>query len=303
MVFQLGADPEVALIDSKGKYRAAYNSIPGSKEHPHEVDKGFFIHPDNVAAEFNFPPETTYEKFWGNAQRGMNYIKNATPHKIKVVEHAHFSEKELESPLAWQFGCKPDFNVWSLEPSKAEKLDSTIRVFGGHIHIGTDLNEYEQLYLAKYLDLTVGILDLHTNPQNPLIRKTHYGAFGSIRWKPYGIEYRTLSNQWLVNEDLRKNIWMAIKTFHSSPTSHIELLQEMEENGTPKYFLAHSWMKAANQKYHHLSELVQQPLLYPNSLIRNSFEKIRIKYYNTLTGASEKAQVYQATTNSILNSE
>jgi hypothetical protein len=34
-----------------------------------------------------------------------------------------------------------------------------------------------------------------------------YGKAGACRYKTYGVEYRTLSNFWVLSTDLRREVW------------------------------------------------------------------------------------------------
>ncbi|MOA35237.1 hypothetical protein D3C78_1566850 [compost metagenome] len=53
---------------------------------------------------------------------------------------------------------------------------------------------------AKQLDYYLGLGSLLYDPD--VKRRTMYGAAGAFRPKPYGVEYRVLSNAWLKSEEL-----------------------------------------------------------------------------------------------------
>lgn len=86
----------------------------------------------------------------------------------------------------------------------------------GHLHCGFSDVEVEfddmklfnyrvdeqRAELVKVLDLFVGIPSVILEPDNK--RKELYGKAGAFRPKSYGLEYRTVSNFYLVNTSLRK---------------------------------------------------------------------------------------------------
>src|SRR5690606_28024709 len=65
--------------------------------------------------------------------------------------------------------------------------------------------------LVLAMDMTLGLesvlLDTDTR------RKELYGSAGSFRFKKYGVEYRTLSNFWIKNEELTQ--WAFNKTIEA----------------------------------------------------------------------------------------
>jgi hypothetical protein len=65
------------------------------------------------------------------------------------------------------------------------------------------------------LDAFVGIpLDCFEKSRGFVERRKMYGQYGSFRSKPYGLEYRTPSNDWLWNDYLIDNMYLQVeKTF------------------------------------------------------------------------------------------
>jgi hypothetical protein len=56
--------------------------------------------------------------------------------------------------------------------------------------------------LIKAMDATLGLKSLFIDKDTR--RKEMYGKAGCFRFKPFGVEYRTLSNFWTVTDELMK---------------------------------------------------------------------------------------------------
>ena len=101
-------------------------------------------------------------------------------------------------------GCEPDFDAW--EDGKENPRpngDADFRTGAGHIHIGwtdgVDITHPEHLEacmtVVKQLDWSLGMLSTLYDGDDK--RRELYGDWGAFRPKPYGVEYRVLSNAWL----------------------------------------------------------------------------------------------------------
>ena len=78
-----------------------------------------------------------------------------------------------------------------------------MRTASGHVHIGwgkemTDHNEQARA-AAVQMDFYLGLPSLFYD--NDTRRRSMYGKAGCYRLKPYGVEYRTLSNAWLLSRE------------------------------------------------------------------------------------------------------
>lgn len=209
---RLGADPEVFLINPQtGNLVSAINKIGGSKYDPLQVKglpKGFTLQEDNVALEFGIPPAKSAATF----VKYIQTVMNAGLSKIETeglnfsnLSAVYFPEDQLNNPAAQTFGCEPDFNAWTGEMNpKPQAADATLRSAGGHVHIETDLNPN---LVGQACDLYLGIPSLLTDKEGDLRRQLGYGRAGAIRYKPYGIEYRTLSNYWIFSPKHIRWVW------------------------------------------------------------------------------------------------
>jgi hypothetical protein len=203
MDWTIGADPELFLTDKYNKYKSAVNLIGGNKWNPKPIDDlGNAILEDNVAVEFNIQPSTTLEEFKFNINKVLNHLKNILPEYNFSTESAVlFPEEELNTPEAHVFGCEPDFNAWTLKqnPKPYSKYE-TLRSAGGHIHIGSPIAQQYPIQTIRAMDLYLGVPSISLDSSQ--MRRELYGQAGSFRLKPYGVEYRTLSNFWIYSSNL-----------------------------------------------------------------------------------------------------
>lgn len=205
----IGADPELFLKDADGHYKSAIGRIGGTKAEPKPMEglpPGFFIQEDNVAAEFNIPPAATFQEFAQSITKSLKYISSVTrPQKLKldISPVAYFPPTELLHPKALELGCDPDFCVWTKSPNPRPVAPPALRTAAGHIHVGwKDPTEAQQELIIKLMDLHLSVPLVLQTKQNE--RRTLYGRAGAFRFKPYGVEYRTMDNTWLTQKATQK---------------------------------------------------------------------------------------------------
>lgn len=200
-MFLAGYDPEIFWkMKGSDKIISVIGKLGGTKDQARIVSAdGHGVLEDNVAAEFNGPPASNLKDFKHNINFMVDFINKAAEQYgcevAKGVASASLSDDQLKDRAAHVFGCEPDYNAW-LEGERNQQPhcnDPNFRCAGGHIHIGTE--EQNKLYLIKKMDLFLGVpsvlMDLDTD------RRKLYGKAGAFRPKPYGAEYRTLSNFWI----------------------------------------------------------------------------------------------------------
>lgn len=244
----LGSDPELFLKNKDGKIVSAIGKIGGTKKKPRpikELGKGFFVQEDNVLLEYNTPIAKQEDQWVGNHLAIREYLKNMVGQQgLELADIASHSmpADEMKTPKAWVFGCDPDFNVWDLKMNpKPYASDPLLRSAGGHIHVGLDdPTPPEMIRLGRLLDLFVGA-PLAMKDQDKT-RRELYGKAGSIRFKPYGLEYRTPSNYWTLSEhNIRGvfyNVWQAISWLTNYNHVPTEVLQHSKKfiNGEDEKF-------------------------------------------------------------------
>lgn len=216
----IGADPELFIINTKtNKVVSAVGLIPGVKGKPYRpkgMPKGFGIETDNILAEFNIPSVKCKEDFINNIYKMKNYIdkfvKNINPDLgILCTASQEVPDSELESDQAKEFGCMPDYNVYT-EKSNPKPCGATtnIRSCGFHIHCGYPHNNIkDSLIFIKYFDSYLGVPSVLRDPDTK--RRSLYGKAGCFRLTPYGFEYRSLSSALMSSMTNLEFVWNQIE--------------------------------------------------------------------------------------------
>lgn len=217
---KIGADPELFIYDTENdEYICPDGLIPGTKEEPFKVDGGA-VQQDGFAAEFNIDPCTNYSDFSDRMRGVQDQLQKMLPknYVLRPDASAQFSPEQWDraSDQTKVLGCSPDYNAWTLNVNPPAKAKDMLRCAGGHLHFGwtedadmTDKEYYKAVIdLVRQLDWMLGGWSL--NYDKDKLRRKMYGKAGSMRFKPYGVEYRTLSNFWLDTDKDRNmllNTW------------------------------------------------------------------------------------------------
>ena len=203
MKFLIGADPEFFIKKKYGGYASAVGLIGGSKWEPKKIDEdGHAILEDNVAVEFNIKPASSFDEFRSSIHKVLDHIRGILPgYEFSKESAVSFPQEELMTPEAQMFGCEPDFDAWrECVNEKPCADDKNLRSAGGHIHVGSDLAINNPVAVIRAMDLFLGVPS--TQLDAATLRRELYGKAGCFRPKPYGAEYRTLSNFWIFDDSL-----------------------------------------------------------------------------------------------------
>jgi len=227
----LGCDPEFFFSGSKGKTTGAEKVLPengitytpgtahydGSYTCRGDVKESKIVI-DGVQAELNPRPNTCRANLGNEISACFRDLHKALEAQgkgigVNFMPLVKISQKELDSlsEKSKTFGCAPSTNIYTHAESKITVNPKKYlkRSAGGHIHLGNNgsaqvkktlENVEEMVYM---LDIIVGntCVLIDRNPNNVERRKV-YGRAGEHRSKPYGLEYRTLSNFWLQSYQL-----------------------------------------------------------------------------------------------------
>lgn len=222
---RIGADPEL-FLKLNNKPVSAHKYLKGTKKEPFPVKQGA-VQVDGMAAEFNINPAATSKEFIHNIQTVMKELKLMLPKKIKldIKAVAHFSHQYMAHvpETAKELGCDPDFDAYTLKANPRPDQHSTMRTAAGHVHLGwtnvKDPHSSEHFalcaHMVRQLDCVLGIWSVLNDPDKE--RKAMYGKAGAFRPKPYGLEYRVMSNFWL------KDPKLMFKVFEMSRMAFLDL--------------------------------------------------------------------------------
>lgn len=217
----VGADPEVFVRKiGKKAFHSAHGMIEGDKKNPQKVHLGA-VQVDGMALEFNIDPAKNEQEFITNITEVMRIMGEMVPgYEMVPVPVANFTAAHMKKQPkeAKELGCEPDFNAWlDGAANPRPNGDVNFRTGAGHVHIGwtkdVDVNDPGHreacIMAAKQLDYYLGLGSLLYDPDTK--RRTLYGAAGAFRPKPYGVEYRVLSNAWLQSEELMAWVYRMTK--------------------------------------------------------------------------------------------
>ena len=218
MTVLIGADPE--LFAFKGnKPISVHNLLTGDKKNPLPVDEGA-VQVDGTAAEFNIVPTDSEKVFVERIAKVRNNIQSIIQKVdskvvLRSIPAVQFDKDYWETipSVNKELGCDPDFNAYTggenqIVPEEQRVGFETMRTGSGHIHIGwrdpkvpleTEEQRKEHFINCRVLTMILDnvILPFEKYWDNDKERRKLYGKPGAFRPKPYGCEYRVLSNAWV----------------------------------------------------------------------------------------------------------
>lgn len=223
----IGADCEVFLRRISDNHPVpVVGLLGGTKAEPRPIlevlGPGYAVQEDNVMAEFNIPPCSKSKDFDAAIASVLDYLASYfEPHglKIDITSNMQFEKDQLTTKQARTFGCEPDYNAWTLEENEINNLHPalrTLRTAAAHVHVelqrpdGTKPDLPELVAFVKMLDVYLAAPFVMLEP-NGNIRREFYGGPGSFRLKPYGIEFRTLSNLWIARKEWRNWVFNTVQ--------------------------------------------------------------------------------------------
>ena len=208
--FRLGADPEVLLKNARGKHMSAIGYIGADKHNPLQIKgmkKGFTLQEDNVSLEYGIPPASSGKELWENIHAVMEKSKEWIPSlRFSNLSCVIMPKDQMMHPAAHVFGCEPDLNAWTKEVNPSPQPPHPfMRSAGGHVHIETKEDPFKVIRTVDgFLGIASVLMDVGTE------RRKFYGKAGACRVKPYGVEYRTLSNFWIFKPELCQWVWNGV---------------------------------------------------------------------------------------------
>jgi len=278
MELLVGADPEIFLKSDARTYASAYGLIPGTKKKPYPVENGA-VQVDGTALEFNITPAKSSDEFVHNIQHVMSTLRAMIPKEYEFTKDvtARFPTISQMPKEARMIGCDPDYNAWSEQKNQSfnEHSLGDVRMVGGHVHLGwtkdADPLEYSHFLsccqIAKQLDYFLLLPSLLFDTDST--RKSYYGKPGAFRPKPYGMEYRSLSNFWIHDKHLTEMVYnQTVAGFNLFVDKDVEIAKRT--GNTINTFVKYSkggyyadtkheiknWIKGFPEVYNGIKELV-----------------------------------------------
>ena len=205
----IGSDPEIFATENK-QIIPAFNFL-GSKQDKKPVGERNHVYWDGFQAEFDttanaclaFHCDSVHDGLWLLNNKLKAFNKNAV---LDIRPTLDIPKEMLENANNEhvEFGCMPSYNVYGMEGIKESGRNVGFRSAGGHIHFGIGQQTHESVIpLVKALDSILGVacVSLFASFDEPR-RRTMYGLAGEYRLPKHGMEYRTLSNAWLMHPAL-----------------------------------------------------------------------------------------------------
>lgn len=231
----LGCDPELFLTKDNN-FLSAFGIFKGTKEEPTPLQKGA-VQVDGMALEFNIDPAGNIEEFVGNIGTVIAQIRQQMEPDINFdySSTVHLNEDYLRqrSQEEVELGCDPDFNAWTGDTNEAPDGDRPMRTAGGHVHIGygTDIVLTETMSdvgrkIIKLCDIFMGIPSVLIDKDNE--RREMYGKAGAFRFKPYGVEYRSLSNFWIKSEVTQRWVFQQAELAYMSFFDFDDIMEKIK---------------------------------------------------------------------------
>lgn len=210
----VGTDPEI-LLTMNGEFTSAHGLVEGSKDKPAPVQNGA-IQVDGMALEFNINPAKNVQEFVQNIDSVYQQLREKVPQEYQFSDKctAHFNPEYFKARSAEEveMGCDADYCVYTGEANKAPDPATPMRTAGGHVHIGwrelgfmNDAHNEVCEKVVKACDVFLGLPSVLFDDDNE--RRAMYGCAGCYRVKPYGVEYRTLSNAWIQSKSLQEFVF------------------------------------------------------------------------------------------------
>lgn len=236
----IGADPEIFAEDEHGNVIPAFEFLPSHKEAKKLVknaraDAAPFW--DGYQAEFNTAADTCLAFHTDSVQIGLASTLKALKEKfpngklsVKTTMDIPPDRLRTDDRKYVQFGCTPSKSVYGEEFPDVDPATIPFRSAGGHLHFTLDGNINVESAI-RGLDSILGVIavSLFQYYDDPR-RRMLYGRAGEYRTPSYGIEYRTLSNAWLVHPAMAHFVYemgrRVIGLYRSGPWERWEASEE-----------------------------------------------------------------------------
>jgi hypothetical protein len=248
-----GADIEFFIKkDPTGRVIPACGLVGGEKNNPIKIDDTYAILEDGAAVELNYTPTDTPKALMDRIYASADVINSFTKYTTSKAQEVRIKGIENHKQ-AMEIGCMPDFDAYAdnpQDPRKTPEIDEFkgFRFSGAHLHFSYETHEQVPAFVAARLAdvyITLPVLSLAYSLGGDKLmrcilgprRAKFYGLPGLYRPKPYGMEYRTLSN--FIAFD--KRFYQTLRTGMHSTTWLLDSTRLDEE--LPKLMIHMDWAK------------------------------------------------------------
>lgn len=195
-----GADPEIFVEGEKGII-PAWEFLPEKKP-------GQLMFWDGAQAEVTPRGDSCLERLTKEIRSLLNNVLAEAKKKDKGAKFSLKNVVELSPPVLntsdmkyIQLGCAPSLNIYNDRGKDIVNPRELVQRFaGGHLHYAGQFDASEVEETVRALDAILGIagVSLAGEMDDP-VRRQYYGLAGEFRLPKHGIEYRVLSNFWLIH--------------------------------------------------------------------------------------------------------
>ena len=202
----LGSDPEIFVVDENDAVIPSWEFLPPKKT-PLPLYGSNGAYWDGFQAEYTTSPHACMAYFVDDIQAGLYAIHQAakkynpkahlSPYSVLPVDPEILRTAKDEHV---EFGCMPSKNIYGLHGNTIPGRQVPLRFAGGHIHLGLKLTTKQLEAAVRGIDAVLGVpsVSLFAAFDIPA-RREYYGQAGEYRLPAHGLEYRTLSNAWLMH--------------------------------------------------------------------------------------------------------
>jgi hypothetical protein len=217
---QIGSDFEIFVEDKNHDVIPAYTFL-GDKSKPEKFDgdsyygrQGSFFHDDGgFGVSARTAPGGCLAHHVDSSHYGLSAIFEAAKKKHPGAKLSIRSAVELPYEVLKdvkdehkQSNAYPVINIYGLEGDRMDPLNSPYRFASGDIHFGLAYFDTPRKVeeSVKALDAILGVccVSLFRNLDNP-VRRQYVGLPGDYRLPKHGLEYKVLSNAWVLHPFLQ----------------------------------------------------------------------------------------------------
>lgn len=244
----IGSDPEMFVEDEKGSLIPAFDFLGGKETTKNKTTAvmhgGYPLYWDGFQAEFetygtgeclSWQIDSIQCGIEGLSKAAKKHNPNA---KLSIKTVFDIPKKLLEESKEEHvsLGCMPSFNAYGMKGRETHPRALPFRSAGGHIHLGVGkLEEATMIRGVKTLDAILGVACVSLFEQfDDKRRREYYGLAGEYRLPKHGVEYRVLSNAWMMHPAISNLVFDLARKIFSMGVSDLSYLWKVKEEDVVK---------------------------------------------------------------------